>query len=263
MPIIVETPKGIFRLTKGVLTAGDKNTKLAKSSKRVLTAGLPMMAHKASGILLTDGEIFNACPDASEGCIAGCIVRSGRAAMWKSINKGRTIRTIAWALQPLAVKLQIIRDVARWLKKARAARKRLAIRLNMFSDVAWEVVFPELFELFPMVQFYDYSKSASRARNFAAGLFPDNYHLTFSRSEKNEKDCLELLALGVSVTVVFDLGTGKNRKPLPKVWKGFKVIDGDKTDLRYADPRGSVIGLFAKRTKGFKRAKRLGFFVSV
>ena len=33
---------------------------------------------------------------------------------------------------------------------------------------------------------------------------------------------------------------------LPKKWKGKKVIDGDRHDLRFLDPSGVIIGLIAK-----------------
>jgi hypothetical protein len=33
---------------------------------------------------------------------------------------------------------------------------------------------------------------------------------------------------------------------LPKTWNGYKVINGDDTDLRYFDPVNVVIGLKAK-----------------
>jgi hypothetical protein len=33
---------------------------------------------------------------------------------------------------------------------------------------------------------------------------------------------------------------------MPKTFKGFKVIDGDKDDLRFLDPKGVVVGLYAK-----------------
>jgi hypothetical protein len=37
-----------------------------------------------------------------------------------------------------------------------------------------------------------------------------------------------------------------------------QVIDGDKTDMRFADPRGVIVGLFAK---GLAKADRTGFVV--
>jgi hypothetical protein len=36
------------------------------------------------------------------------------------------------------------------------------------------------------------------------------------------------------------------RKCLPKTWGGFKVINGDETDLRFLDGKGVIVGLVAK-----------------
>jgi hypothetical protein len=119
---------------------------------------------------------------------------------------------------------------------------RAAFRLNVLSDVRWESVFPWLFTAFPTAQYYDYSKHAKRALRFARGRGPANYHLTFSRSEKNERECLQVLKAGGNVTVVF------RSSPLPATWRGYRIIDGDQTDLRFLDPRQVVVGLSAKGT---------------
>ena len=56
--------------------------------------------------------------------------------------------------------------------------------------------------------------------------FPSNYHLTFSRGKNNDKKCEMVLAMGGNVAVVF-------RNQLPKTWKGYEVVNGDDTDLRF------------------------------
>ncbi len=70
---------------------------------------------------------------------------------------------------------------------------------------------------------------------------PANLHLTFSRSEINEADCLEVLAAGGNVAVVF--------ADRPATWNGYPVIDGDQHDLRHLDPKGVVVGLSPKGLK--------------
>ncbi len=97
-----------------------------------------------------------------------------------------------------------------------------------------------IFDHYPDVQFVDYTKNHTR---FARKL-PANYHLTLSRSEVNEAECLEALARGVNVAIVF---AGDK----PAQWNGFDVIDGDKHDLRHLDPRGAgvVVGLSPKGRK--------------
>jgi hypothetical protein len=72
-----------------------------------------------------------------------------------------------------------------------------------------------LFERFPDVAFVDYTKIA---RRFERAL-PPNYHLTLSRSETNEGECIAALARGINVAIVF--------ADKPATWHGFECIDGD------------------------------------
>ena len=70
---------------------------------------------------------------------------------------------------------------------------------------------------------------------------PSNYSLTYSRSEEStDTDCLFLTGNNQNVAVVF-------RGPeLPSEYLGIPVIDGDKSDLRFTDPKGVIVGLLAK-----------------
>ena len=79
--------------------------------------------------------------------------------------------------------------------------------------------------------------------------FPSNYHLTFSRSEHNDKLCKLVLAMGGNVAVVF-------RNQLPKTWQGYEVINGDENDLRFLDKQGVVVGLIEK---GMAKKDSTGF----
>jgi hypothetical protein len=87
-------------------------------------------------------------------------------------------------------------------------------------------------EMFPSVQFYDYTKLANRK------ALPANYHLTFSLAENNEVQAFAALANGLNVAAVF--------RKVPAVFMGAAVVDGDETDLRFLDPKGVIVGLKAK-----------------
>jgi hypothetical protein len=100
---------------------------------------------------------------------------------------------------------------------------------------------------FPSVQFVDYTKIASRMDKA-----PANLSLTFSRAENNEAECLELLAKGHNVAIVFAHGL-----PVSRNWNGYRVIDGDRHDLRQLDPKGCVVGLSPKGRKA--KADMSGF----
>jgi hypothetical protein len=111
------------------------------------------------------------------------------------------------------------------------------VRLNTTSDISWENY--NLFEKFPMLQFYDYTKIQKRALKFARGEYPANYHLTYSLNEDNYDKAVEVLNEGGNIAVVF-------RKDLPQTFMGKKVVNGDLHDLRYLDPKNVVVGLKAK-----------------
>jgi hypothetical protein len=90
---------------------------------------------------------------------------------------------------------------------------------------------------FPSVQFYDYTKIPIKFRQ----NLPQNYDLTFSRSEDNEDATLEAIDLGVRVAMVW-------RDAIPSQWAGMRVIDGTKNDLRFLDD-APIVGLCAKGTE--------------
>ena len=62
------------------------------------------------------------------------------------------------------------------------------------------------------VQFYDYTKITKRALAFATGDTPENYHLTFSKTENNDADCIKVLEAGGNVAVVCSLPVYKQAK---------------------------------------------------
>jgi hypothetical protein len=119
-----------------------------------------------------------------------------------------------------------------------ATRKGLVpcIRLNGTSDIRWESIpvgpFENIFQMFPEVPFYDYTKVPGR------DLGIGNYHLTFSIADGNDADAEAELRRGMNVAVVFDR--------VPSEYLGVPVVDGDESDLRFLDPSGVVVGLKAK-----------------
>lgn len=207
----------------------------------------------------------NLCPHASPACAAACLGwTSGQAGMVHNAAskrvQGNPVRQsrLDKARRFMRDRAGYMRDVVRSIELAEkaAARKgkKLCVRLNGSSDIAWEGVAVErfgnrirnVFEAFPHVQFVDYTKNHTRLKR----ALPANYHLTLSRSEVNEAQCVEALAAGHNVAVVFE------RRPAD--WFGYRVIDGDQHDLRHLDPKGGVVvglspkGRVAKKdTSGF------------
>ena len=100
------------------------------------------------------------------------------------------------------------------------------------------------------LQFVDYTKSPKRALEHARGQLPANYHLTFSRSETNESDCLRVLEAGGNVAVVF-------AGAFPASYLGFPVIDGDRARLAPSRRARSGRGAVAQRPQGESGQVRL------
>jgi hypothetical protein len=103
------------------------------------------------------------------------------------------------------------------------------VRLNVYADIPWELVWPGLFEEFPGVNFYDYTKVPGRQVDDI-----DNYDLTFSYSGRNQADTqYEVQVQNRRVATVF---LRKEGWPPPETWNGLDVVDGETSDLRPLDP---------------------------
>jgi hypothetical protein len=118
------------------------------------------------------------------------------------------------------------------------------------------------------VEFYDYTKITKRALKFAKGEMPSNYHLTFSKTESNDADCIKVLEAGGNVAIVCSLVVYKQAVScgrLPYPYDTPKAIDGDAHDFRPIDPdmRGNVTGgvVIALKAKGDAKKDQSGFVV--
>jgi hypothetical protein len=188
-----------------------------------------------TGILyLAPGDIsgYEVCPKRSKGCTDGCLFTSGMGPMPNVMN-GRIRKTIEFFTNRDVFLQQLIKDVKSIEKKAKKLQMTPAIRLNGTSDIEWTRF--GIMDQFPTIQFYDYTKVLNRLTKER----PSNYYLTFSRSESNDDECSKALELGYNVAVVFD-------KVVPSEWKGYEVVNGDDSDVRFIDPKGVIVGLIAK-----------------
>jgi len=200
------------------------NPKIVKGEKlAVKTAMLSLAPHTTSG--------YNVCPKASNACKTFCLFVQGRGRM-HPVQKARIKKTQWLKTDPKTFKAQLQKEIKSFVKLAKRQNLKPAIRLNGYSDIPSLGI--EFAKLFPEVTFYDYTKLIGTLRK----ELPANYHLTFSRSESNEKECKEALALGFNVAVLFE-----NK---PKTFWGLPVIDGDETDVRFRDPKGVIVGLSPK-----------------
>ena len=196
-----------------------------------------------------EGGFGNLCVHASAGCLAVCLFTAGRGRM-SNVRLGRIRKTRLFFTDKKAFFEQLRKDIVRGMKRAAKLGMTYCVRLNGTSDIPWERL--GIMAEFPSVQFYDYTKSAARALAHARGEMPANYHLTFSRSESNEVEALQVLAAGGNVAVVFDSAN------YPATWNGFNVVGGDESDLRFLDSKNVVVALYAK---GKGKQDKSGFVV--
>ena len=189
---------------------------------------------------------YQTCPKASAGCAAACLNKAGMGA-YSTVQQARINRTKLFFQDRPNFMAQLAKEIKSAKKSAAKAGLKLLVRLNGTSDIAWEKIrvgdYRNLFEMYPDVQFYDYTKIVGRT-------VPENYHLTFSKSESNDADVSVAIRSGLNVAVVFD--------KLPETYLGRPVVSGDDSDIRVNDPRGVVVGL---KAKGPARKDLSGFVV--
>ena len=194
---------------------------------------------------------YQVCPMASAGCASACLNLSGMG-RFSNVQAARIAKTKYFFEDRDAFLAQLVKEVESAVKSAARKGLKAVFRLNGTSDIRWEnysvvrdgVTYANIMEAFPQQQFYDYTKIPNRRD------LPANYHLTFSRSEVNEMQVLEVMRSGMNVAVVFD--------EIPAKWMGVKVVDGTETDLRFLDEDFVVVGL---KANGKAKQDRTGFTV--
>ena len=208
----------------------DTNAKTVKGQKQgFLTAILYLAPADISG--------YQVCPKATAGCRTACLYSAGRGA-FSNVQKSRIAKTKFFFEKRTEFMEQLVKEISNFLKLAKKKNLTPVVRLNGTSDIPWERIRvngqKNVMDLFPAVQFYDYTKRANRKD------LPSNYHLTFSLAENNQIDAEIALENGMNVAVVFRIPS------FPDTYMNREVVDGDESDLRFLDGRGRVVGLKAK-----------------
>ena len=227
-----------------LLTAPDANQKIAKDAA-ALTWSLSLAPHRDGGT--------HVCPASTPACRKHCVSYSGKGRI-STVATGRRNRTSFLMTQPVAFMRLLVAEIDKAAAKCEKLGVPMGMRLNAFSDVAWERVVPWLFDMFPDVQFYDYTKRLDRED------MPANYTLTVSATERWNTNVTHVrrAVRDHNVAVIFDT---PRTQDLPETHAGILVVDGDKSDLRFNDPDGVIVGL---RAKGSLRTNNSsGFAVKV
>ena len=202
-------------------------------------------------------SIYNTCAMAElAGCANACLYTAGRGA-YSNVQNARINKTNWFYQDKQGFMLQLIDNIKNLIKKANKLQLIPLIRLNGTSDIKWENVgfeyqgksYNNIMELFPDIQFYDYTKIINRNN------LPANYDLTFSYSGKPEfiKYVNQAINNNMRIAVVF-----KDKHNLPDEFMGLSVVNGDNTDIRHLDPQGVIVALYAK---GKAKSDNTGFVV--
>ena len=234
--------------------AGFRPRLLSAGNAKLVKRGEIKETWAITGLSLAPAEMsgYNMCASSSPECRKFCLFGTGRAAehMHKqdeghsAIWVTRIVKTLWYMEERLFFMDRLVLQIGNLAKK----HDRLGIRLNVFSDRPWETqqvhvhpnragvtpgVYRNLMEVFPQVQFYDYTKILKRLP-----ILPHNYHLTFSLCENNQAEAKAALHRGHNVAAVMD--------DMPETFLGHRVIDGDEHDLRFLDPTPVVVRLKPK-----------------
>jgi len=238
---------GLGRRKNPIMSHEGANSKLAKVSPR---PGVDAHMILSLSLAPADSAGIDVCPSRSAGCTAGCLGHNAghsvmgvgcanNPSMPTPVRTARIMRTrelFGGGAPAMAALRSIEKEIASFQKRCFKAKKLPAVRLNAFSDIMWEIMWPELFVRFPMVRFYDYTKIGSRLDS----LLPPNYHLTLSHNEDNAATVVSALYRGHNVAMVFGV---KNAEDMPKNWWGYPVLDGTADDMRFLDPKNCIVGL--------------------
>ena len=197
---------------------------------------------------------YNVCPVANKigennanksNCSLVCLAKNGNG-NYPNVIESRITKTKRFFEDRQNFLNELVVEIYKSIEKSRVNKNTPTFRLNAYSDIKWESVKVDkfgnntIFQLFPDVQFYDYTKIPNR-------ITPFNYSLTYSHWGKWETTN-KAMKQGQNVAMVFD---AKKTDKLPKMFKGRQVVDGDKTDLRTPQNDGlnAIVGLRAKMSR--------------
>ena len=184
-------------------------------------------------------------------CKNACLNTAGLGGVYPSIQKARQRKTDLFLNDRDEFMRQLVHDIHKFIRACDRKDKLPAIRLNGTSDIQWEKIDIDgqnIFEMFPQIQFYDYTKIPTRK----VAHIP-NYHLTWSYSEASPTYSELIKKIKYNIAVVF------RDKDLPTMFKGFKVIDGDTHDMRFLDEPNVIVGL---KAKGKAKKDTSGFVIN-
>ena len=224
------------------------NPKIQKSNK--------VFSNYLSAILHLHPISTKICPYQDiAGCKEACLNTAGRGGIMKKgettnvIQEARKRKTKLYLEDRDTFMSYLIADITKFVRYCEKKDKLPCLRLNGTSDIQWETIKIDgqnIFDMFPNVQFYDYTKIPTRKVKHIT-----NYHLTWSYSEANMGYAKLFDKIAYNIAVVFN-------GSLPIHFKGREVINGDESDIRFMDKPNVIVGL---KAKGKARQDTSGFVI--
>lgn len=220
----------------GGTTKSVKHRKAGKYGE--LTYSLYLAPAKTSG--------YEVCPGRTKECTMLCLNESGMNTMVRNdkgdvINDSRITKTKLFFEHRDFFMKWLAYEIKAAQRKANRMTYQFSVRLNNTSDISpldFTLDGKNILEMFPEVQFYEYTKVADRVELMKVY---NNYDVTFSYTGYNLTACQFMLLNKIRVAVVF--------KNVPENFMGYPVVDGDKYDMRYKDDQAVIVGLKYKRVR--------------
>ena len=234
-----------YKIPARLLSAGISNAKTKKNELKTFILYLAPYTQNYKGV--------NICPNASKGCALACLFTAGRGA-FNNVQSARINKTNFYIENKSLFIKKLAGEIIKETAKAKKKGEKIAFRLNGTSDIDFIYLLEKyaglnIEDLNPHTIFYDYTKILGKIKKY---IKHPNYILTFSRAEDNETETLQALQMGANVSAVFS-------DDLPASYKGFKVVDGDTSDLVMLNHSGVILGL---RAKGKARKDNSGFTIN-
>lgn len=242
-----------------LLSNGVSNTKIKKNIKEgYLTYSLNFAHSNLSGYNVCQkaelliGNNDSKFSGSKAACSLSCVGGGGLANVYSSVLESRIKKTISFFKDRDYFLNSLVYEIKKAIKQAENKGLKPSFRLNAYSDILWERYNIKdnktIFDFFPEVEFYDYTKILKRKT-------PDNYQLTYSHYGK-WKETETALKTGLNVAMVFDV-----LPPTIKINnKEYTVINGDKTDLRLDEKINGqtvIVGLKFKSPAQYKYKRLL------
>ena len=226
-----------------VKSGGVRNL-LSQSKKFDMTNGKPI---KTLGMYLSPsneaGDKINTCHNATKICRVICLKNNGHMKYGENTRIQKTRFFYGYPMEFLNI---LIGEIVSGSQKA--VNETVNVRLNGTSDIDWSIYINMpllLADLSNVNGFYDYTKNPKYKPS-------EGYQITFSVSENTSlSEAQGIIKRGGSIAIV----TSKTEHAELVALNYSKLINGDISDHRMQDPKGSIVLLIYKG-KGATKAQR-------